>query len=252
MSIRVSQLKDHYISVYQALNATYVVDKYLDIVTFKTSTKFYKITLPSDMIFNKDDVYTSDDKVGKQNREFNIHYRACIGSFIYLLYTRVDLSFSQYIRVYKSGFEFFSVYQALNATYVVDKYLDIVTFKTSTKFYKITLPSDMIFNKDDVYTSDDKVGKQNREFSIHYRACIGSLIYLLYTRVDLSFSVHKLTMVSSKTSGVHFDCLVHFFIYIMYNKTLGLKQSAEFNDAPVSDLLRQVSINTENNLIGFL
>ena len=33
--------------------------------------------------------------------------------------------------------------------------------------------------------------------SWHYRACIGYLIYLLSTRVDLSFAVHKLAKLSA-------------------------------------------------------
>ena len=93
MSIRISQLKDHSISVDQARYATYIVEKYLDTATVKVSNKFYNTTLPSDMIFTKQDVSTSDEQVEKLTREYNIHYRACIGSLIYLLPTRVDLSF---------------------------------------------------------------------------------------------------------------------------------------------------------------
>ena len=53
MSIRISQLKYHYISVDQARYATSIVAKYLDTATVKASKKFYKTTLPSDMIFTK-------------------------------------------------------------------------------------------------------------------------------------------------------------------------------------------------------
>ena len=54
MSIRISQLKDHSISVYRARYATSIVAKYLDTATVKLSNKFYKTTLPSDMIFTKE------------------------------------------------------------------------------------------------------------------------------------------------------------------------------------------------------
>ena len=53
MSIRISQLKDHSISVDQTRYATYIVAKYLDTATVKVSKKFYKTTLPADMIFTK-------------------------------------------------------------------------------------------------------------------------------------------------------------------------------------------------------
>ena len=94
MSIRISQLKYHSISVDQDRYATSIVAKYLDTTTVKVSNKFYKKTLPADMIFTKEYVSTSDERVEKLTREYNIHYRARIGSLIYILSTRVDLSFA--------------------------------------------------------------------------------------------------------------------------------------------------------------
>ena len=74
----------------------------------------------------------------------------------------------------------------------MDKYLDTAAVKTSKFFYKTTFPSDMIFTKYDASTNDKKVEKLNKEFNIHYRSCIVSFIYLLSTRLDLSFALHKL------------------------------------------------------------
>ena len=56
MSIIISLLKDHSISVDQARYATSIAAKYLDTSTVKVRKKFYKTTLPSDMIFTKEDV----------------------------------------------------------------------------------------------------------------------------------------------------------------------------------------------------
>ena len=123
--------------------------------------------------------------------------------------------------------------------------------KASNKFYKTTLPSDMIFTKEDVSTSDEQVESLNREYNIHYRACIESLIYLLSTRVDLSFAVHKLEKFSDDPGKVHFEGLVHLLRYIRDNKTLGLKYYADLNDAPVTDILRKVNIKTKNHLMDF-
>ena len=85
-----------------------------------------------------------------------------------------------------------SVDWARYATSIVPKYLDTATVKVSTKFYKFAFTADVIFTKEDVSTSDEQVENLTREFNIHYRSCIGSLICLLSTRVDLSFAVHKL------------------------------------------------------------
>ena len=67
----------------------------------------------------------------------------------------------------------------------------------------------MILTKYDASTSDEQVEKLTRELNINYRTCIGLLIYLLSTRVDLSFVVQKLAKFSSNPGKVHFEGLLH-------------------------------------------
>ena len=105
---------------------------------------------------------------------------------------------------------------------LLQKYMDTSTVNTSTNVYGTTFPFDMIFTKADESTSDLQVEKLTREFNIHYRACIGSFIYLLSTRVDLRFEVQELEKFSSNPGKVQFKGLVHCFRYIRDNKTLGL------------------------------
>ena len=102
-----------------------------------------------------------------------------------------------------------SVDQDRYATSIVAKYLDTATVKVSNKFHKTTSPADVIFTKEDVSTSDEQVDKLTREYNIQYRACIGYFIYLLSTRVDLSFAVHKLEKFSANPGKLHFEGLVH-------------------------------------------
>ena len=77
------------------------------------------------------------------------------------------------------------------------------------------------------------------------------MIDLLSTRLDLSFALHRFANFSANPGKVNSEVLVHIFGYISDNKTLGLKCYADMNDAPVSDLLRQASIKTENHLMTF-
>ena len=63
--------------------------------------------------------------------------------------------------------------------------------------------------------------------------------------------MHKLAKFSANPGKVHFEVLVHILRYIMDNKTLGLKYYVDMNDAPVTDLLRQSSAKTENQLVDF-
>ena len=70
--------------------------------------------------------------------------------------------------------------------------MDTATVKVRTKFYKNTLPAEIIFTKEDVSTSDEQVDNLTREYNIYSRSCIGSLIYLLSTRVDLISKVFSI------------------------------------------------------------
>ena len=56
-------MKYQYISGDQDRYANSIADKYLDTTTVKTSKKFYNTTFPSDMIFTKSYLSTSDEKV---------------------------------------------------------------------------------------------------------------------------------------------------------------------------------------------
>ena len=68
ISIRISHMKDHSISVDQSRYATSIVEKYLDTATVEASKKFYNTILPYDMIFTKSDTFTSDEQVEKLTR----------------------------------------------------------------------------------------------------------------------------------------------------------------------------------------
>ena len=100
----------------------------------------------------------------------------------------------------------------------------------------------MIFTKADAYTINYQVENLTREFNVCHRDCIGSLIYLLSTRVGLSFAAPKLAKFSSNLGKVHFEGWVHLLRYIRNNKTLGLRYYAYMKDAPLSILLRKASI----------
>ena len=68
---------------------------------------------------------------------------------------------------------------------------------------------------------------------------------------ELSFAVHKLEKSSANPGIVKFEGLIYILRYIRENKTLGLKYYADMNYAPVTDLLRQDSIKTDNHLMDF-
>ena len=68
MSITISQMKDHFISVDQDRCYTSIVAKFLGNAPVKSSKTFYKTILPSDMIFTKNYTSNSDKQVEKLTR----------------------------------------------------------------------------------------------------------------------------------------------------------------------------------------
>ena len=63
--------------------------------------------------------------------------------------------------------------------------------------------------------------------------------------------MQKLAKFSENPGKVDFGGLVHLLRCIRDNKTLGFKYYSNMNDSPVTDLLRQASIKTENHLMDF-
>ena len=75
-------------------------------------------------------------------------------------------------------------------------------------------------------------------------------LFIVY-KSGLEFFSAQVRKVSANPGKVHFEGLVHLLRYIGDNTTLGLKYYADINDAPVSELLRQASIKTKNQLMAF-
>ena len=63
--------------------------------------------------------------------------------------------------------------------------------------------------------------------------------------------MHKLEKFSSNPGKVQYEGLVDLFRYIRDNKTLGLKYYSYTKYAPLSEMLRKASINTENQCMAF-
>ena len=63
------------------------------------------------------------------------------------------------------------------------------------------------------------MGVLSIEYNINYRACLGSLIYILYTTVAFFFAVHKL----ANPGKVNYEGLVQLLKYVRDNNNLVLK-----------------------------
>ena len=69
--------------------------------------------------------------------------------------------------------------------------------------------------------------------------------------MDLCFEVHKLANFSPNPVKVNFEGFVQLLRYIKDIMNVGLRYYAKIRDAPLSDILRQARIKTENQLMVF-
>jgi hypothetical protein len=68
------------------------------------------------------------------------------------------------------------------------------------------------------------------EYNIDFASCVGSLIYLGMTRVDISYAVNKMAKYTRNPGRKHFDMLVHLLRYLRDNSHLGLRYYSEINN----------------------
>ena len=103
MSIRISQMKDHYISVDKARYATSIVAKYLDTGKIKANQKFHKIISPHDMIFTKHMLLSGMNKwkyclyntTLTTELVWNHRFIFCLQEWIYVFHYKIWQSFHQ-------------------------------------------------------------------------------------------------------------------------------------------------------------
>ena len=77
-------------------------------------------------------------------------------------------------------------------------------------------------------------------------------IYLcIVYKSGLAFFSTQVGKVLANPGRVHFERLVNLLRYIRNNRNLGLKYYPYLNDAPVTDVLRQDNIKTNNQLMAF-
>ena len=75
-------------------------------------------------------------------------------------------------------------------------------------------------------------------------------IFIVY-KSGLEFFGTQVRNVLANPGKVQFEGLVNLLRYIRDNKSLGLKYHADLNDAPVTALLIQANIKTNNHLMAF-
>ena len=116
---------------------------------------------------------------------------------------------------------------------IVKKFLGVTNAKVSNR----PLPSEWEASKSQESKNDNETKSLSEKYRIDYASVIGSLIYLLNTRPDITFAVTKLAKFMRRPGREHFRALIHLLQYLCDNTNVGITFYWKVEDSPVYDLL---------------
>jgi hypothetical protein len=89
------------------------------------------------------------------------------------------------------------------------------------------------------------------EYNINYASCVGSLIYLGMTRVDIVFAVNKLAKFTHKPGRLHFEAMIHLLRYLRDHSHVGVRFYNDYLNAPMTKALIAENISITQPFFGF-
>ncbi len=134
---------------------------------------------------------------------------------------------------------------------LIKKYLDAAGCKKVVHYHNTPLPLDFIPTLDDCSLDEVAAEHLSVEYNINYASCIGSLIYLTMTRIDITHAVNKLAKFSHRTGKSHFEALFHVLRYLRDNCYLGIKFYSNLEEAPLIKMLHSQNIEQHHPFFGF-
>jgi len=155
------------------------------------------------------------------------------------------------MRLIQEGNFDISLDQSRYAKNIVQRYLFESNADIQDKKFNKPLPDGFIATKEDVSKDEKDVKALEKEFGFQYPSIVGALIYILSTRPDLSFAVHKLARFMTVPGRKHFEAMVHVLHYLRDNILLGLKFYSDFSRAPLYKILSDGNIDWKRPLITF-
>ena len=226
---------------------TYLVSKEAGFVQSESDQALF-IKQESDMSLTKILVYSDDCLYfNSKNNEGEIkEFEKQVG-------LRFDVEFKGLahwflsMRISRDQFRNYTIDQSRYALNIVEKYLGAVPNK---KHVNRPLPSGLEPSKKDCSKTTKEVIDLSTEYRIDYPAVIGSLIYLMNTRPDITFAVTKLAKFMKFPGRVHFTTVIHLLQYLRNNSHQGLKYYHNVEDYLIYDALKQVGVDPVHTLFG--
>ena len=123
------------------------------------------------------------------------------------------------MRISRDKYGNYTLYQSRYTKNLVRKHLGDM----QTRSIKRALPETWIATKKVIAKDLNEVTQLSEEYRMDYPSTIGSLIYLLNTRPDITFAVTKLAKFMQMPGRRHFKALIRLLGYLRDNSEYGIK-----------------------------
>jgi hypothetical protein len=104
---------------------------------------------------------------------------------------------------------------------------------------------------DDCSSSEKECQELSEDTNVDFASCLGSLIYLSMTRMDIIYTVNKLAKFTHRPGKVHFAGLLHLLRYLRDNSSYGVRFYSNLSEAPIYQMLLSQNIEEKHTLFSF-
>ena len=134
---------------------------------------------------------------------------------------------------------------------VLQRFLGSVRLPVSSTKHTTPLPRDFVASKDHLCDNAEASKALQEQYNLDFRAFIGCLIYLMYTRVDIVFVVNKLAKFTHCPSEYHLKCAVHLLCYLRDFPTYGIRFYSDWTHSRTYRTLQVHNIPSESTIVGY-
>ncbi len=139
--------------------------------------------------------------------------------------------------------------QARYCKSIINRFLEKAGAKKKPRFHNTILPAEFVPSAEDCSKDEVAAKSLQVEYGIDFASCVGALLYLSYTRPDITYAVVKLAKFTRRPGVNHMEALLHLLRYLRDNMYLGLRFYSDINMSPVTRLLSSNGISLSLSFI---
>ncbi len=133
----------------------------------------------------------------------------------------------------------------------MNRFLEKAGAKKKPRFHSTIFPAKSIPSAEDCSKDEETAKTLQEEYRIDFASCVGVLVYLSYTRPDITYAVVKFAKYTRHPGVVHMEALLHLLRYLRDNIYLGLKFYSDITMSLITISLSSNGISLDNPLYTF-